>query len=673
MSEFKQAILAAKKQSRQKRILLTTGTVLAVIILISLLVIARASRIEVLPAEISNQAEVSAVSGIAFVINNHLYSLSAKAEIEARAPGFKAQTLELSSEDFGKVTQLVLEPLPAQLTLSTPLSDNNTSWYLDGAIAAVADRLDKMLEAGDYEITVSHPYYEEKSLSVSLQRGEKREQSISLTPLQGRLEINSIPGEANIVINGEARGKTPLTVPLEGGQYAVEVTKAGFETSLDQVEINQAEPQPDREYRLAAKSAGVTVLLSPSGGTLTLNGINVDDRGKIRVKAGQKSTLRYAKPGYFPQSETFTLSADETRQLDFSLEQEMGSVEVTADRPAAVYVDGKKAGDTPLQTSLKAVQHHIEVRAPGYRTVKQSLTPSAASAASIHAVMVPESQARLAEAPTSYKTQAGSEMLLFKPADQVRMGAARGEPGQRANEFIRSAQLTRPFYAGRHEVTNSAYSQFDKDHSGPPQLPATDVSWIEAAQYANWLSQAEGLVPVYGFNGDKLSHIQPRADGYRLLTEAEWEWLARKAGRSEQSLFVWGDSKTLPKKAANIADESVKGRVTVYVPRYDDGHAGVAPVMAMQKEKSGLFDMGGNVSEWTHDSYTLIPPDKNAVEPHALDTSLNATRVVKGANWRSGSLSELRASYRDGKTDGSDTLGFRLGRFVYGGNDNVTH
>jgi formylglycine-generating enzyme required for sulfatase activity len=673
MSEFKQAVFEAKQKSRRRRLLWSAGSMLAVLFVISLLIIAKASRIEVLPQEISKQAEVSAISGLAFVIDNHLYSLTSKAEIEATATGYRPQTRRIANQDFGKVIQLVLEPLPARLLMSSPIRDNQTRWSINGSMIAVADTLEQQLEPGDYQVEISHPYYQPQTLNLTLKPGEVMEQTPSLSPLQGELAISSIPEGASVSINGETQGQTPLTLALVGGEYQVEVAKAGFDPSREQLEISQSDPNPSREYRLAAKSAGVTVSLDPAGGTLTLNGINVNPQGKIRLKAGQESTLRYQKPGYFSQTRTLTLSAEESRHLDFSLEQEMGALKVTASKTAEVFINGKKAGDTPFETRLMAIPHQIEVRAPGYRTIKQTVTPKASAKATVHAVMVLEAEARLADAPPVYKTKAGGEMVLFKPSDQIRMGAARGEPGQRANEFIKTVHINRPFYAGRHEVTNAAYTQFDKAHGGQAQLPATGVSWVEAAQYANWLSRKENLQPVYQFSGNTLTAINSSADGYRLLTEAEWEWLARKADRAQQSRFVWGDSQTIPENAANIADVSAKGSVTVYVPRYDDGYAGVAPVMSMKREQSGLFDMGGNVSEWTHDAYTLIPPRATTAQPHQLDTNLTASRVIKGANWRSGSLTELRASYRDGKTEGSETLGFRLGRFVYGGHDHVTH
>lgn len=669
MSEFNQAIEAARRKQRFMMLWLIVGFVVIALLVITVVFASRGTRINVLPSEIAAQAQINAERGVALVIYGHLYSLSSTAEIEVKAPGFVTAHQRVTQNDFGKVTSITLQPLPGELKLATSTDDDKTSWMLNNKLAAVASTLEATVKAGEHAITVSHPYYEPQSLSYTVERGEKIVEQIKLTHIEGALNIDSTPKAASVTIDGIEHGVTPLQLPLAGGIHKVEVTKAGFDPTQDEVEIKNTAKQIARNYQLSPKSAGVTVSASPAGGTLRRNGSPVNVDHKVTVKAGQKTTLTYAKPGFFSQSETVTLAADEVRNIRFSLQKEMGEVEISATPQATVKINGKAAGQTPLALSLNAVAQNIEVSLSGYRSVKKTVTPSAKAPVKVDATLISESKARLLEAPRAYKTHAGGEMVLFTANDKVTMGAPRGEPGQRANEFIKTAAITKPFYAGRHEVSNSAYAQFKPSHSGDANLPVTSVSWLDAIRYANWLSQAEQLKPVYSLQGNSLIHIAPDADGYRLLTEAEWEWLARKAGRQTQSQFAWGNDKTIPRKAANIADESSKSSVTTYVPRYDDGKAGVAPIMSMQRELSGLFDMGGNVSEWTHDSYNLNLPKKGQVFPHGLDTKTTGMRVVKGANWRSGSLTELRASYREGLLEARDDLGFRLGRFLYGGSE----
>ncbi len=78
--------------------------------------------------------------------------------------------------------------------------------------------------------------------------------------------------------------------------------------------------------------------------------------------------------------------------------------------------------------------------------------------------------------------------------------------------------------------------------------------------------------------------------------------------------------------------------------------------------------MAGNVSEWVHDVYSIVPPG-HVVVRNPLGEKRGNAHVVKGANWRSGTLTTLRPAFREGLTGGRDDVGFRVGRYLYGGVD----
>ena len=152
-----------------------------------------------------------------------------------------------------------------------------------------------------------------------------------------------------------------------------------------------------------------------------------------------------------------------------------------------------------------------------------------------------------------------------------------------------------------------------------------------------------------------------------MLSEAEWEWLSRQAGKAKQTIFSWGDEMVIPPNAANVSDEGAKGQMKFYVPNYNDGYVSAAPVGSFKKELSGLYDIAGNVSEWVHDIYLTMPPMEDTTSEDPLGAENGPSHVVKGANFRSGSVTVLRPSFREGLTTGRDDVGFRVGRYLYGG------
>ncbi len=126
------------------------------------------------------------------------------------------------------------------------------------------------------------------------------------------------------------------------------------------------------------------------------------------------------------------------------------------------------------------------------------------------------------------------------PAATFTMGSQRREAGRRANEGQRPVNLLRRFYMSTREVTNADFKQFRPEHRSGfvsqntlelDRQPVVNVSWQDAAAYCNWLSAEAGLKPAYEKRGDQLAAVAPVTNGFRLPTEAEWEWVARSDGR----------------------------------------------------------------------------------------------------------------------------------------------
>lgn len=673
MSKFNTKLDLAK--SKQKRVYLIAGITGLILLLLmtTLFVVSRGTRVEIMTEEAKDLATVKTTEGWAFSAGNTVYSLLGNPVIAVSAPGFKTATSVITPQHLGKVLPLELQELPGHLVMKISVDQEyleKTMWRLDGNAAVLSPVLDVELQAGSYTVTIDNPFFQPKEMGVEIKRHEQVDLQVALQPLEGKLAISSKPAGATVFLEEQEIGETPLELERPGGRYKLRVKAENYIDTVDLLKITQKDTEVSRNYLLERKKAEVALDLRPEGGTLLVNGVQVNDREiteSLLLDMMVEHRLTYMKPGYYSQSETVLLAADEKRRVALHLESEMGNVAITSSPPASIWIDGKDYGLSPLIISLPAVSHTILLKKPGYRMVPKVVQPQGGRTKKISVTLLTEYQARLQEAPREFTNQAGIRMKLYVVQDSFTMGAPRSEKGQRANEFQRRLILTKPFYASLFEITNGQFAEFNRQKAGTVENnPVTTISWHDAATYCNWLSKKEKIRPFYITQQGKVSGFNPSSDGYRLLSEAEWEWLSRKSGKKQQTIFTWGNDTIIPPQAANVADESAKGSVRFYVPNYRDGFSGVAKVGSVNKEPSGLYDMAGNVSEWVHDVYSSVPPIPDTTLSNPLGPQQGHAHVVKGANFRSGTLTTLRPSFREGRTTGRDDVGFRIARYLYG-------
>lgn len=662
MSEFERGLQAAR--ARQMRFYLAglVAIVLVVLVVVGVLVSTNATGVRILPEEAEITGTVEVRDGFALIVGNTVYSVSRSPVIAVRAEGYREAEREILPDERGRRIEVTLTPLPARIVATTEPAGPRTRWKLDGVPVAVGAAVDIEMEAGSYTLSADHPFFQPLEHAFEIARAEQQDVTLPLEPVAGRLTVTSRPSGAVVRIDGQPAGRTPTDISLAGGSYSVSLEATDRQILEDTVEITNAKPNANRNYALLPFPATLTFSLKPTGGQLLLDGRGVSPAGPVTISARTDHKIVYVVDGYHGVTQTVNLAPNETRAVSLDLKPKLGIVEIQTSPAARIIVDGRERGEGSATLSLLAVPHRIELRKPGYRTIVKTIVPNDARRQVIRETLITEAAARLAEAPKTYTNGAGVELVLFEPGPFV-MGAPRHEKGQRANEFEKRVRLTKPFYAAKHEVTNGQVAKFRGGSGRAANEPATGMSWNDAAAFANWLSAAEGLSPFYRMSGGRVQGVS-LTDGYRLLTEAEWEWLARSAGRPGQTVFTWGDSDVIPKRSGNIADESANGLARNFVPNYNDGHARIAPVGSFSPEKSGLFDLTGNVREWVHDWYSLEPPGTGTEFVDPLGPTFGDSRVVKGSSWRSGTRTTLRAAYRDGLTEGSDDVGFRIGRYL---------
>jgi formylglycine-generating enzyme required for sulfatase activity len=235
--------------------------------------------------------------------------------------------------------------------------------------------------------------------------------------------------------------------------------------------------------------------------------------------------------------------------------------------------------------------------------------------------------------------------LKLIPAGAFLMGSPEGEknavPDEQPQHPVR---ISRPFYLGVHEVTQGQYrviaGKNPSHFKGSDDLPVDSVSWNDAIAFCNTLSEREGLRPYY----QNQVVPQPGGEGYRLPTEAEWEYACR-AGSA--TLYCFGD------KVASLGEFA-----------WYEGNSGntTHPVGRKQPNAIGLYDMHGNAYEWCWDWYDggfygQLP----AVDPRG--PSQSSERVLRGGGWNGDASSCFSARrVRHPPEWGDAALGFRVAR-----------
>jgi formylglycine-generating enzyme required for sulfatase activity len=172
------------------------------------------------------------------------------------------------------------------------------------------------------------------------------------------------------------------------------------------------------------------------------------------------------------------------------------------------------------------------------------------------------------------------------------------------------------------------------------------------------------LKPVYVQKGGRLIAADPVGNGYRLPTEAEWEYCARFNRNRTAIKYSWGNGYPPPANMGNFADVSAKNLITNYLPSYNDRYAVSSPPAKFEKNALGLYDMGGNVAEWCHDNYSIYSYSSQKVYNDPMGPKDGKHHVIKGSSWMQAGISELRLSYRDYSDTRRPDLGFRIARYA---------
>lgn len=262
--------------------------------------------------------------------------------------------------------------------------------------------------------------------------------------------------------------------------------------------------------------------------------------------------------------------------------------------------------------------------------------------------------------PATVKSRATAMELVGIRPGEFFMGSELAETGRRADEDRHRVRINRPFFLGAYEVTQEEYikvmktnpSHFSKNGEGQDKirglatarLPVENVSWFDTLEYCNRLSKLDGLEPYYkltaikndGWSISKANVKVLGGNGYRLPTEAEWEYSCRA-----NSLTPYNFGAVTSREKFNVKPLLVGGGYGSSLQWPDLERT--EKVGAYKANAWGLYEMHGNVGEWCwdyydKDYYSKSPPS----DPQGPERGNH--RVMRGGSWQTPQASARSAS-----------------------------
>jgi formylglycine-generating enzyme required for sulfatase activity len=448
------------------------------------------------------------------------------------------------------------------------------------------------------------------------------------------VSFTSEPAGAIVEIDGQPVGETPCKRALATGVYRLGLKKVRYVAHEQTLDVRPGTP-PTIAVALTPDFGWLTVESDPAGLSVTVDG---EVWGLAPIQAREIGTgphdVQVGSDNHYAESRSIAIERGERETVRVAPVPRNGGLTVIATdaqgnaTDARVVVDGRAVGQTYQPLTLMQGWHQVTVEGEagawkGEVTVVEKEMRELTAQLAVLSIVV---------------------KLVEIPAGSFLMGSPTAEPSREDNELQHRVEITQAFQMSSTEVTQAQYELVAG--SNPSKFKGADrsveqVSWLDAVQFCNKLSAREGLSPAYRISDGGVTW-DAKSNGYRLPTEAEWEYACR-AGTT--MAYHTGDG------------ESDLARAGWY-----SGNAGNDTRSVGKKTSNawGLYDMHGNVWEWCWDRYGEYGSGSQRDPQGAANGS---GRVIRGGSWiNDARYCRSAFRYRNDPSDANLNLGFRVVR-----------
>lgn len=441
------------------------------------------------------------------------------------------------------------------------------------------------------------------------------------------VKIRTNPADAIIYINNAERGNTPRDLWLFPGMYELKINKSQYLT-VDEVITISENKENEFSYNLTKNTGVVNFTLNPANAQIFVNREPANNNTRLELVPGVYM-IEIKADKHHSQTETIEVKLGDNIYKNYTLQAMKGTLLLTAnpvDIKTELYLDNKlirTVTGSVRVSDLFVGDYILKCSASGHKSkdFKVSIIENEAKEFNIILDKGPDVP----------------EGMVYVEGGTFQMGSNSGDSDEKPVHSVTVSS----FYIGKYEVTQKQWTEVmgsnPADFKGDNR-PVESISWYQAVEFCNKLSQKEGLTPAYTINGRNVT-CNWNANGYRLPTEAEWEFAARGGNKSKGFTYA----------GSNNIDE---------VAWYDSNSGSKTQAVGTKKANElGLYDMSGNVWEWCWDWYGSYSSGAKT-NPRGPSGSY---RVLRGGSWYSSAL-YCRSAFRDGggPDDGHDNSGFRL-------------
>tara|TARA_B100000214_G_C23960020_1_gene624763 strand:- start:92 stop:1990 length:1899 start_codon:yes stop_codon:yes gene_type:complete len=597
--------------------------------------------------------ELKVSSSNSIVIKDTVYSFFSEFTLNVEAYGYESKTIDFNHRDSDKEIILIEKPINVVFKVNDPFDQ----FILNNKILTSLDNI--MLRKGSYTYEIKSNNHLTYKSNIEIEKyTEELLIPIILKKIDKSLNISSNPNNAQVFLNNIELGVTPLAINLDKSTNEIILKKEGFKDKKVKYSVDN-NTKSEIRYILDEDENVISLTTIPSSASVFLDDEYIGIT-PTKFSNPSKGIIKIKKYGYLDKLINFN---NQAKTINTILEKDMAEVQFNSNVTAKIFLNGNYIGSTPLKIDIQKIKHNISYEAPGHRSIEETFEPLNDNL-KIYKNLLTEKQASLIDSKNNTTNSIGAKLILMNPG-LITMGSPKRESRRDINEIERKVNITKHFFVSKNLITESQFKNF-KSSTKSSNNPINNISWIEAAKFCNWLSRKEGFEQFYIIKNNQLIYFNTKSNGYRLPTEAEWEYAAKSNNPTRGDLiYAWGSDRQITKLVGNIADQSTEGILTNFVPDYDDGFIERSPVGSFRSNQNGLNDITGNLSEWVNDFYSVEIIDSSKTFKDYIGPTVGTTHVIKGSNHYSSTSLQLGLSYRTYGNAPNELVGFRIARWIY--------